>query len=77
MLANSDQSVERMVNFGDEQGVSFPLVRDDTTYEMYEDPGPGNFALEVIVDRDGIVQFVEHGSSTEELEAALRPLLGG
>lgn len=75
MLAQSDQSVERIVAFGVEYGSSFPLVRDETTYEMYEDPGPGNFALEVLVGRDGIVRFVEHGSSTDELEDAIVPLL--
>ena len=75
MLAQSDQSVERMVTFGAEYGSTFPLVRDDTTYEMYDDPGPGNFALEVIVDREGIVRFAEHGSSTEALEAAVVSLL--
>ena len=75
MLAQSDQSVARIVAFGVEYGSTFPLVRDETTYEMYEDPGPGNFALEVIVDRQGIVRFAEHGSTTEELEAAIVPLL--
>lgn len=75
MLAQSDQSVDRIVAFGVEYGSTFPLVRDATTYEMYDDPGPGNFALEVIVDREGIVRFAQHGSSTEELEAAIVPLL--
>lgn len=74
-LAQSDQSVQRIVDFGDEQGSTFPLVRDDTTYDMYDDPGPGNFALEVIVDREGIVRFAEHGSTTAGLEAAVKPLL--
>ncbi len=42
---------------------------------MYDDPGPGNFALEIIVDREGIVRFAEHGSTTAGLEAAVTPLL--
>lgn len=71
----SNQSVKRIVDFGDQMGSTFPLVRDSTTYEMYEDPGPGNFALEIIIDRDGIVRFAEHGSTTDELEAAIVPLL--
>ena len=75
MLAQSDQPVPRIVGFGDEQGTTFPLVRDDTTYSAYEDPGPGNFALEIIVDRDGIVRFAQHGSTTEELAEALESLL--
>jgi len=75
MLAQSDQSVERIVAFGVEYSSTFPLVRDATTYEMYDDPGPGNFALEVIVDREGIVRFAQHGSSTEELEASIVALL--
>lgn len=75
MLAQSDQSVERIVAFGVEYSSTFPLVRDETTYEMYDDPGPGNFALEVLVGRDGIVRFVKHGSNTEELEDAIVPLL--
>lgn len=44
---------------------------------MYDDPGAGNFALEIIVDRQGIVRFADHGSTTEELEAVIEPLLGG
>ena len=75
MLAQSDQSVERIVNFGNQQGSTFPLVRDATTYDMYENPGPGNFALEIIVDPDGIVRFAERGSTTAELEAAVLRLL--
>lgn len=67
--------MSRIVAFGDAQGSTFPLVRDDTTYDMYDDPGAGNFALEIIVDREGIVRFAEHGSTTEELEAAVVPLL--
>lgn len=74
-LAQSDQTVERIVDFGDAQGSTFPLVRDNTTYEMYDNPGPGNFALEVIVDREGVVRFAEHGSTAAELEAAVKPLL--
>ena len=64
-----------MVAFGDEHGSTFPLVRDATTYGMYDDPGPGNYALEIIVDREGIVRFAKHGSTTEELEDVLAPFL--
>ncbi len=75
MLAQSDQPVQRIVDFGDEQGSTFPLVRDDTTYNAYENPGPGNYALEIIVDQQGIVRFAKHGSTTEELAAELESWL--
>ncbi len=75
VLALGKEAVPRMLEFGQENGSTFPILMDDTTYQAYEDPGPGNYALEVVVDREGIVRFAEHGSTVEELRGVIEPLL--
>ena len=75
MLAIGHENVPLMQAFAADNGSTFPIVVEESSYERYEDPGPGNYSLEIIIDRDGIVRFAEHGSSTAELITALEPLL--
>jgi peroxiredoxin len=75
LLGLGEEDIPKMTAWAEERGATFPLLADDTTYERYDDPGPGNYALEVVVDREGIVRFVDHGSTTAELAAQIEPLL--
>ncbi len=75
MLAISNQSVPTILGFGDDQGSTFPLVLEAATYEGYEDPGPGYYALEIVLDRTGTVRFAAHGSPVAELEGVIVELL--
>ncbi|MCH9688933.1 MAG: peroxiredoxin family protein [Deltaproteobacteria bacterium] len=75
VLAISNQNIPTILGFGDDQGSTFPLIHEAATYEAYEDPGPGNYALEIVIDRDGNVAFAAHGSTVPELEDVIVPLL--
>jgi hypothetical protein len=71
----TDEDVNRVLAFRREQGVTFPLLLGQDTYRSYQDPGSGPYALDVVLDRRGIVRFVAHGASTESLRGQIDALL--
>lgn len=64
-----------MQAFAADNGSTFPIVAEESTYERYMDPGPGNYSLEIIADREGIVRFAAHGSSNGQLISEIIPWL--
>lgn len=63
--------------FRDQTGVTFPLLRGDTTYNMYgrSDGSISPYPVDVIVDRDGVVRYLRHEFDGQAMGAALEQLL--
>jgi hypothetical protein len=63
--------------FGEHHGVTFPIMRDPGgTYGQYDDVGStAPFPLDVIVDQQGIVQYVDTRFEPEVLHDVIDGLL--
>ena len=63
--------------FAEDHGATFPVMRDpDRTYYDYQAVGSSApFPLDVIVDREGIVRYVDTRFEPDELQEVIDGLL--
>lgn len=75
VLAIGYEPVPKIQQFVDDNGSTFPIVLENGSYDRYQNPGPGNYSLEILIDRDGVVRFAAHGTDVADLIAEIEPLL--
>ncbi|MGH1340905.1 MAG: hypothetical protein ACRBN8_05105 [Nannocystales bacterium] len=72
-----NESASTLAGFVGQTGVSFPILRDDTTYFDYADPDNAisPFPLDVIVDRDGTIAYLRREFDADAMVMTIDRLL--
>lgn len=72
-----NESVSTLAAFVDQTGVSFPILRDDTTYFDYGNPDGAisPFPLDVIIDRDGNIAYLRREFDADAMIMTIDRLL--
>lgn len=76
-LMNAGDSYDTAWEFIDESNTSLPCVLDtnEEVYSVYEkkgeDDGYAPFPLQVVIDRDGVITYLEYQYDGERLRAAI------
>lgn len=68
---------ELVRDFAEQNGATFPVMRDQAgTYGEYDAVGStAPFPLDVVIDQDGVVRYVDTRFDPEELESVIDELL--
>ncbi len=71
------ESTSTLAAFVQQTGVSFPILRNDTTYFDYANPDGAisPFPLDVIVDRQGNIAYLRHEFDAEAMVTTIERLL--
>ncbi len=67
MLGLSQEEFARVDGFAQDNGITFPMLMHNSSINPYGVPLDGNFAVEVIVDRQGKVAYAGQSSTAESL----------
>ena len=67
VLGLSNEEFSRVDGFGQENNITFPLLLHNSSINPYGVPLDGNFAVEVVLDRQTNVAFAGVGSTAESL----------
>lgn len=72
------ESPATVAQFKEQTGVTFPLLLDDTTYDLYanSDGSITPYPLDVIADPNGTIVYLRHELDIEALDAAIQQALG-
>jgi hypothetical protein len=54
---NHSESRNTVIAFGNQFGITFPLLLDGAQYSLYNQPGQSPFPLDYIIDRNGNVAY--------------------
>ena len=71
------ESTSTLAGFVGQTGVSFPILRGDSTYFEYADPDGAisPFPLDVIVDRDGNIAYLRREFDADAMVMTIERLL--
>lgn len=71
------ESASTIASFIEQTGVSFPIVRGDSTYFDYANPDGAisPYPLDVIIDRDGTITYLRHEFDGDAMVAEIDRLL--
>lgn len=69
------QPVERIVPFIEELEVTFPILLQEDSKLRFADPGPGNWALDVVLDQEGTIVHSCHGDNIDNFVSLFESLL--
>jgi peroxiredoxin len=76
VLGLANQQPEQVVAWARANGLSFPILLQQDSYERWADPDPaGPYALDVVLDRQGIARGLAHGGAIEHWIALFESLL--
>lgn len=67
VLGLSNEEFMRVDGFGQENDITFPLLMHNSPINPYGVPLDGNFAVEVVLDRQGNVAYAGVGSTAQGL----------
>jgi len=72
-----DESEATLDAFAEQTAVTFPIVHDSATYQLFSwPPALSPFPRQVLIDRDGVVRYLASEHRPAELDAAIREVLG-
>lgn len=71
----SEEDFNRIDGFGQENDLTFPLLLNNNPVNPYGVPLDGNYAVEVVLDREGKIIYSGVGSSPEALLPAIESVL--
>jgi len=71
------ETTETVRAFIEQTGVTFPIVRGDTTYSEYANPDGAisPYPLDVIIDREGTIRYLRHEFDGDAMVAQVEQLL--
>ena len=71
------ESPATVAQFKEQTGVTFPLLLNDTTKDLYanSDGSITPYPLDVIVDRNGTVVYLRHEFDSDAMQATIDNLL--
>lgn len=75
---SQDDDSKGVIEFARENGTTFPIVWDGADHHLAKTVRPANWQAIVVVDRDGVVRHVHHGTrpgDDEKMEAELVKIL--
>lgn len=75
MVALGDEPATKVAPWLDLQGTTFPTLMKQRTRGEWNDPPGGNHALDIVVDRNGVVRLIGNGVATEELAPLVDQLI--
>ncbi|MCA9709353.1 MAG: hypothetical protein KDK70_26160 [Myxococcales bacterium] len=75
VLGLSEEDFLRVDGFGRDNGITFPLLLHNNSINPYGVPLDGNFAVEVVVDRQGKVAYAGVGSTAQSLIPIIESVL--
>ncbi len=68
---------EQILDFHIENGGRYPVMRDSGTYNQYDAVGASApFPLDVVVDQNGVIAYVDTRFEPDEIERVIDELLG-
>ena len=72
-----NESADTIEGFIEQTGVTFPILRGDTTYRNYANPDGAisPYPLDVIIDREGRITYLRHEYDGDAMVAEVERLL--
>lgn len=75
VLGLSEEEFLRVDGFGQDNNITFPLLLNNNPVNPYGVPLDGNYAVEVVLDREGKVAHASVGSTAENLIPIIESVL--
>lgn len=75
ILGLSEEDFNRVDGFGQENNITFPMLLNNNPVNPYGVPLDGNYAVEVVLDREGKVIYSGLGSTAETLIPVIESVL--
>ena len=75
VLGLSEEGYDRIDGFGQENDITFPLLMHNSSINPYGVPLDGNFAVEVVVDRQNRVHHAGVGQTAQNLLTIIQSVL--
>ena len=71
------ESTSTLASFVEQTGITFPVLRNDTTYFDYANPDGSisPYPLDVIVDREGRIAYLRHEFNADDMVTTILRLL--
>ena len=70
-----NEPLPKILAFQGTVGATFPLLMGERSYREWEDPPGGSYSMQVLIDREGVVQAIGNGLTAAELAPMIEPLL--
>ncbi|MEM9457389.1 MAG: hypothetical protein AAGF11_24630 [Myxococcota bacterium] len=75
ILGLSEEDFVRVDGFGQENNITFPMLLNNNPVNPYGVPLDGNYAVEVVLDREGKVVYSGLGSTAQTLLPVIESVL--
>lgn len=75
MIGLGNEPVGKILAFQATVGASFPLLLGERSYRDWDDPPGGNYSLQIVVDRSGVVRELGNALTVVDLEPLIVELL--